>query len=104
MIANHIGNERFTLDLEWSGQVDFVKQPLRDWFVDGKVAGRTRSSHGFTYASVYGGGHLVHIIAPSSSLFVLMSFRSLMISLRKHWHFYSVGLREKSFRGWGAHV
>ncbi|KAJ7288117.1 Alpha/Beta hydrolase protein [Mycena rebaudengoi] len=43
-IGNWIGNERWTLALEWSGQGAFVADPLREWTVDGRRAGKTRSS------------------------------------------------------------
>ncbi|KAF4622848.1 hypothetical protein D9613_001368 [Agrocybe pediades] len=66
--ANYIGNERFTLGLEWSGQAEFLKQELRDWIVDGKSVGKTRSFRGFTYATLYGAGHLVPYDKPKESL------------------------------------
>jgi carboxypeptidase C (cathepsin A) len=39
-ICNWVGNERWTLELEWSGKEDSVKEPLRDWLVGGKRAGK----------------------------------------------------------------
>lgn len=59
--CNWLGNEKWTVDLEWSGHDDFAAQPLRDWYVekDGKAAGKTRSTKGFTFATVFGAGHLV---------------------------------------------
>ena len=59
MMVAQVGNERMTLNLEWTGQGQFVKQPLKEWFVNGSAAGLTRSAKGFTFATVYGGGHLV---------------------------------------------
>ena len=58
-ICNWVANERWMLDLEWSGQEGFRKEELKDWKVDGKVAGRTKSIDGFTFATVYGAGHMV---------------------------------------------
>jgi cathepsin A (carboxypeptidase C) len=58
-ICNWVGNERWTLALEWSGKEEFVKLPLKDWQVGGKRAGRTRSAEGFTFATVDGAGHMV---------------------------------------------
>lgn len=58
-ICNHVGNERWTLALDWSGQSEFVSQGLRDWNVDGKRAGRTRSAKGFTFATIDAAGHMV---------------------------------------------
>ena len=54
-----MGNERMTLELEWTGQEAFVAEPLRDWSVDGKTAGATRSSGKFTFATIFGAGHMV---------------------------------------------
>jgi len=45
--------------LEWSGQSDFASQELRDWLVDGKPAGKTRSAGAFTFATINGAGHMV---------------------------------------------
>jgi cathepsin A (carboxypeptidase C) len=58
-ICNHVGNEAWTLDLEWSGHDEFSTQPLREWKVDGKVAGTTRSAQGLTFATIEGAGHMV---------------------------------------------
>lgn len=45
--------------MEWSGQAEFVKQPLKEWTPDGTAAGTTRSYGGLTYVKVDGAGHLV---------------------------------------------
>ena len=58
-ICNWVANERWMLDLEWSGKEGFGKEELREWVVYGKVAGKTRSFGGFTFATVYGAGHMV---------------------------------------------
>jgi carboxypeptidase C (cathepsin A) len=58
-ICNWVGNERWTLNLEWSGRDEFVKQELKEWIVDGKKAGLVRSSNGFTFATVDAAGHMV---------------------------------------------
>jgi carboxypeptidase C (cathepsin A) len=67
-ICNHVGNERWTLALQWTGSKDFTSQSLRDWVVDGKPAGKTRSAMGFTYATVSGAGHMVPYDKPKESL------------------------------------
>ncbi|TFK48024.1 serine carboxypeptidase [Heliocybe sulcata] len=67
-ICNWVGNERWTLDLDWSGKDEFVKQNLTEWKVDGKVAGVTRSANGFTFATVNGAGHMVPYDKPWESL------------------------------------
>ncbi|KAK7047199.1 hypothetical protein VNI00_006865 [Paramarasmius palmivorus] len=67
-ICNWVGNERWTLNLEWTEQKEFVKQPLREWFVDGKVAGLTRSVGGFTFATIEGAGHMAPGDKPTEAL------------------------------------
>lgn len=58
-ICNHVGNQKWTEELEWSGHDEFVSMPLREWIVDGKRAGLTRSANGLTYLTIDGGGHMV---------------------------------------------
>lgn len=58
-VCNWVGNERWTLDMAWSGQQAFAKKPLVDWTLDGHVAGKTRSHGAFTFATIDGAGHLV---------------------------------------------
>ena len=60
-IANWIGNERWTLSMEWPGRDAFATTPLTDWTVDGheNPAGKTRSFGNFTFATIYGAGHFV---------------------------------------------
>ncbi|KAI3611465.1 carboxypeptidase y precursor [Moniliophthora roreri] len=67
-ICNWVGNEKWTLELEWSGQEQFVKQELRDWLIDKKRAGRTRSWGNFTFATVDAAGHMVPYDKPKESL------------------------------------
>ncbi|KAJ6545162.1 serine carboxypeptidase [Mycena capillaripes] len=66
--CNWLGNEAWTLALEWSGHAEFSSQPLREWNVDSKRAGRTRSAKGFTFATVDAAGHLVPYDKPKESL------------------------------------
>ncbi|KDQ49589.1 hypothetical protein JAAARDRAFT_42760 [Jaapia argillacea MUCL 33604] len=72
-ICNWVGNERWTLALEWSGQEEFKNQALRDWFVDGQVAGQTRSAKGglLTFATIDGAGHMPAYDKPKESLVLL---------------------------------
>ncbi|ESK93491.1 hypothetical protein Moror_1683 [Moniliophthora roreri MCA 2997] len=67
-ICNWVGNERWTLELEWSGKQGFGRQELREWLVDGKRAGRTRSWGNFTFATVDAAGHMVPYDKPKESL------------------------------------
>ncbi|KAF7359676.1 Carboxypeptidase [Mycena venus] len=45
-VCNWVGNEAWTLALEWSGQAEFASQPLREWTVDGKRAGEDALGEG----------------------------------------------------------
>jgi len=67
-ICNWVGNEKWTLALEWTGKEEFGKQELRDWKVNGKVVGKTRSAEGLTFATVDGAGHMVPYDKPVESL------------------------------------
>jgi len=67
-ICNWVGNERFTLAMEWSGQKNFTSQKLREWKVDGVTAGLTRSAEGLTFATIQGAGHMVPYDKPVQSL------------------------------------
>ncbi|OCH89475.1 serine carboxypeptidase [Obba rivulosa] len=67
-ICNWVGNERMTLGLEWTGQAAFVAQPLREWEVNGTAAGLTRSAGPFTFATIFGAGHMVPYDKPLESL------------------------------------
>jgi carboxypeptidase C (cathepsin A) len=58
-ICNWVGNERWTLAVEWSGHEEFVKEELREWVVDGKKAGLVRSKGGLTFVTVDAAGHMV---------------------------------------------
>ncbi|EPQ61289.1 peptidase S10, serine carboxypeptidase [Gloeophyllum trabeum ATCC 11539] len=66
-----VGNERWTLALEWSGQPGFMSTPLRNW--QGKVAGRTRSASGpgLTFATIDEAGHMAPYDKPRETLQVV---------------------------------
>ncbi|GJJ11588.1 hypothetical protein Clacol_005823 [Clathrus columnatus] len=68
MICNWIGNERFTLNLEWTGREQFASQKLRNWIIDGHPAGKTRGYGGLTFATVEGAGHMVPYDKPAEAL------------------------------------
>jgi carboxypeptidase C (cathepsin A) len=77
-ICNWIGNEAWTLALDWHGQQDFAALPLREWHVDGHVAGKTRSAHGLTFVTVDAAGHMVRNFSRSVGFFgfYLFPFRT----------------------------
>ncbi|KAG2033476.1 Alpha/Beta hydrolase protein [Suillus americanus] len=69
--CNWLGNQAWTLNMEWSGKEAFGQQPLKSWLVDGKVAGKTRSANGLTFATVDGAGHMVPRDKPREALTML---------------------------------
>lgn len=66
--CNWVGNDRMTRDMEWTGREAFSVQPLRDWLVDGKVAGQTRSAGPLTFATINDAGHMAPYDKPAESL------------------------------------
>lgn len=76
-----------------------MKEELRDWVVDGKRAGRTRSAKGFTFATVEGAGHMVG--ADSAFLGILLTIvmhRCRMINLRSRWSWSRDGWPERIYK------
>ncbi|PPQ70716.1 hypothetical protein CVT24_000832 [Panaeolus cyanescens] len=66
--CNWIGNQKWTLDLEWSGSYEFRSQELKSWTVGSHVAGLTRSARGLTFVTIDGAGHMVPYDKPRESL------------------------------------
>ncbi|KAJ7649434.1 serine carboxypeptidase [Mycena polygramma] len=71
-ICNWVGNERWTLALEWSGQAEFAAEPLRPWalgsdFSKGR-AGLSRSAKGLTFVTIDAAGHMVPYDKPKEAL------------------------------------
>ncbi|KAL4246570.1 Carboxypeptidase [Abortiporus biennis] len=75
-ICNWIGNERMTLSLEWTGKEAFNAEPLKEWKVDEKVAGMTRSFGNLSFVTILGAGHMVPYDQPEVSLEVLKRWLS----------------------------
>ncbi|KAJ7615848.1 serine carboxypeptidase [Roridomyces roridus] len=72
-ICNWVGNERWTLALEWSGKEAFNKEALRPWAVGGDLigkgrAGLVRSAKGLTFLTVDAAGHMVPYDKPTEAL------------------------------------
>ncbi|KIP06689.1 hypothetical protein PHLGIDRAFT_128117 [Phlebiopsis gigantea 11061_1 CR5-6] len=57
-ICNWVGNEKMTLELEWTGQKEFVAKPLRDWKIGDRAVGVTRNAGPLTFATIAGAGHM----------------------------------------------
>lgn len=75
-ICNFMGNQAWTLALEWSGKDAFNAAPVSPWSVDGVEAGLVRSADGFTFLRVYNAGHMVPMDQPSAALALLNTFTS----------------------------
>lgn len=58
-VCNWVGVDRWTRALDWTGGEEFRKAELREWEVDGAVAGSVRTYGGFSFATVHRAGHLV---------------------------------------------
>ncbi|KAL8278754.1 hypothetical protein RQP46_008823 [Phenoliferia psychrophenolica] len=70
-ICNYIGNEAWTLALEWSGQAAFNAEPLRSFYgveSDKDEAGFYRQAKNFAFAVVDNAGHFLPFDQPSNAL------------------------------------
>ncbi|TBU28169.1 serine carboxypeptidase [Dichomitus squalens] len=67
-ICHWMGNEKMTLELEWTENEAFRRDPLRAWTVNGSVAGVTRTGGGLTFATIDGAGHFAPYDKPIESL------------------------------------
>jgi len=67
-ICNFIGQEIWTAELDWSGREAFNAQNLRNWTVNGSVAGKTKSANGLTLLTVFDAGHMVPTDKPLQAL------------------------------------
>jgi len=71
-ICNYLGNQAWTLGLDWSHKDDFNGAEVHDW----KGAGLARTSNGLTFLQVYDAGHMVPSDQPEISLDMLKNFVS----------------------------
>ena len=51
-----------SLNLEWTGQKEFASQPLTEWYAGDHAAGLMRKFAGFTFATVFGAGHMASFL------------------------------------------
>jgi len=70
-ICNYLGNQAWTLALEWAHKDEFNAAEPHDWN-DGKGLARTIGS--FTFLQVYDAGHMVPTDQPEASLEMLKTF------------------------------
>ncbi|KAI8853149.1 Alpha/Beta hydrolase protein [Chytridium lagenaria] len=69
-ICNWMGNEAWTLALEWEGQEGFNAAPVIDWTskITGRKAGVFRSFNGLAFLRVFEAGHMVPYDQPEHSV------------------------------------
>jgi cathepsin A (carboxypeptidase C) len=72
-ICNYLGNQAWTLALEWNYKDDFNTAEPHDWN-NGK--GLARESNNLTFLQVYDAGHMVPSDQPEASLDMLKTFLS----------------------------
>jgi cathepsin A (carboxypeptidase C) len=70
-ICNYLGNQAWTLGLDWSHSADFQAAGTHEW---NGGAGVARTSNGFTFLQVRDGGHMVPTDQPEVSLIMLKTF------------------------------
>ncbi|CAN0474185.1 unnamed protein product, partial [Laminaria digitata] len=74
-ICNYMGNEAWTLHLDWAGRDGFRTAPQQDWVpTNGSAAGLSRSYGGLTFLRVYDAGHMVPMDQPEVALAMLNTF------------------------------
>ncbi|XP_065897505.1 uncharacterized protein [Dysidea avara] len=73
-ICNYIGGKEWTLAMKWSGKDAFNKAAVKDWVIDGYVAGQIRSTNGLTFLAVENAGHMVPMDQPKVALSMLEKF------------------------------
>ncbi|PQE13155.1 Carboxypeptidase Y -like A protein [Rutstroemia sp. NJR-2017a BBW] len=68
-ICNWLGNQAWTEALEWPGQKDFNAAKTKDLKLEsGEKTGTFKSSGNFTFARIFGAGHMVPMDQPEASL------------------------------------
>lgn len=98
-IGNWVGNERWTMAMEWSGQEGFRAQELKEWTIDGeRAAGKFRSYRNLTFATIYAAGHMVSqgVLNIGIKCPLRAPFRHLSTSLQNRWNWESNGYRLKT--------
>jgi len=71
-ICNYLGNQAWTLGLDWAHKDDFNAAEPHDW----KGAGLARTSNGLTFLQVFDAGHMVPSDQPENALDMLKNFLS----------------------------
>ncbi|WWD22404.1 hypothetical protein CI109_106895 [Kwoniella shandongensis] len=75
-ICNHLANERWMEKLEWSGKEAYNAAQFGEWSVNGKQAGRYKTSGNLTMLKISGAGHMVPYDKPVEALTMLNAWLS----------------------------
>ncbi|KAI0643713.1 peptidase S10 serine carboxypeptidase [Trametes meyenii] len=59
--CNWVANKLWIDKLAWTGAPAYTAAGLRDWTVDGRKAGETKSAGSLTFATVRGAGHMMSV-------------------------------------------
>lgn len=70
-ICNYMGNQAWTLALDWKHKEEFNKAEPHDW---NNKKGLARTSNGFTFLQVYDAGHMSPADQPEATLDMLTQF------------------------------
>lgn len=70
-ICNHVGNYKWVQALDWAGNAEFQGENLRNWTVDARTAGETKSARGLTWATIFDAGHMSPYDKPVETLKML---------------------------------
>ncbi len=71
-ICNWLGNQAWSLGLDWSGKAGFNAAPMNNWtLADGTTAGQVRTYGGFSFLRVFDAGHMVPADQPKAALALL---------------------------------
>mmetsp|Transcript_22592 Transcript_22592/g.49537 ORF Transcript_22592/g.49537 Transcript_22592/m.49537 type:complete len:485 (-) Transcript_22592:38-1492(-) len=70
-ICNWLGNEKWTLALDWGHKAEFSAAGKKPFLVEGKEVGELRSHANFHFLRVYQAGHMVPLDQPEAALGML---------------------------------
>jgi cathepsin A (carboxypeptidase C) len=75
-ICNWLGNQAWTLGLDWSGNAGFNAAPFSNWTVSGAAAGQVRNYGALSFLRVFNAGHMVPSDQPAAALAMVKNFLS----------------------------
>lgn len=73
-ICNWLGNQAWTLKLDWPGKQAFNSAEVKKWNVGERHAGNLRTAKGFSFLQVKEAGHMVPLDQPEAALAMVREF------------------------------